>query len=484
MSRRLLSRTPRLLAGLALVVVTLSVALSASSPVLAHADFESSTPADGAVIDSPVELVTVTFTAEVAPVGEEFVALTPAGVLQEPVEVTTLDDETFHLRFDPPLAGGAVGVRWTVKSPDLHPIDGAFSFEVTASAVTSTSAAPVTTTTEVTTTAATTPVTVPATSVVDAVVVADDARDDDDSAQSLDEFLGADASLPGEGTATIGRLIGLLGVVGAIGWIALLFTALRGTRSEIEGVVLAARIAGVVVMFGAVIELVGVTRMGGSSVFDTATTAAGTATVLRILGGLAVAAGLRATLSGDARRWEATGASGLAFVGVAALVVSFWFDGHTVTEGFRPLHAIVNTVHVVAGSVWAGGVVGIAVLAWARQRAGRPARLTAMVVRFSKVATLSLVAVGLAGVLMAGMVLDSFGDLTSTQWGKMLLLKTAAVALAAGAGAYNHFRLLPALEANPDDADVQAKLRSTMTAEAIVLVFVVVVTAFLVAAAT
>ena len=51
------------------------------------------------------------------------------------------------------------------------------------------------------------------------------------------------------------------------------------------------------------------------------------------------------------------------------------------------------------------------------------------------------------------------------------------------AGAYNHFRLMPALEASPDDAAIHDSVRATVTAEAIMLGFVVVVTAWLVAAA-
>jgi copper transport protein len=85
---------------------------------------------------------------------------------------------------------------------------------------------------------------------------------------------------------------------------------------------------------------------------------------------------------------------------------------------------------------------------------------------------------------MAVIVLDSFGDLTGTEWGRVLLLKSAAVAVAAALGAYNHFRLVPAIDAEPKSEQLAAQLRSTVTAEAIVLVFVVVVTATLVAAAT
>jgi copper transport protein len=51
------------------------------------------------------------------------------------------------------------------------------------------------------------------------------------------------------------------------------------------------------------------------------------------------------------------------------------------------------------------------------------------------------------------------------------------------AGAYNHFRLMPALDRDPDDEVLHRSVRATVTAEAIMLGFVVVVTAWLVVAA-
>jgi copper transport protein len=126
----------------------------------------------------------------------------------------------------------------------------------------------------------------------------------------------------------------------------------------------------------------------------------------------------------------------------------------------------------------------LALVVWRRSRRHEPTRGAELIVRFSHVATVSLIAVVVAGVLMAITVLDSVGELTSTEWGQILLLKTAAVALAGCFGAYNHFRLEPALEATPDDPALALRLRSILTAEAIVLTFVVIVTAWLVAAAS
>jgi len=78
-------------------------------------------------------------------------------------------------------------------------------------------------------------------------------------------------------------------------------------------------------------------------------------------------------------------------------MVSFWFDGHTVSKGFRPLHALINSVHLLAGSIWVGGVVMMAIVVWRRSRAGRPTGAAELALRFSPLATLSLVAVAAAG---------------------------------------------------------------------------------------
>ena len=129
-------------------------------------------------------------------------------------------------------------------------------------------------------------------------------------------------------------------------------------------------------------------------------------------------------------------------------------------------------------------MVSIAALLWMRHREGRTSDTVGLVVRFSSIATVSLGAVVIAGLVMAVAVLDSFDELTSTQWGQTLLLKTTAVGVAMAIGAYNHFRLRPALEADPSDVDLLRAARSALTSEAIILGFVVVVTAWLVAAAS
>ena len=477
-------RRPVLIAVAGMIVALFGVVIG-SGTVSAHTSFESSTPSNGAVLAEPVGEIRIAFTNPATEAGDGFVVLDPSGQVRAPSSVTTDDDRVFVLAFDPPLDGGTVGVRWSVRAGDAHPIEGSFSFIVGD---------------------ATTAVAVPAAAT----------SDDDMSSMSaeemaaMDEFLTVDQSRPGESLARIGRLVGFAAIVLGIGAMAFAATTLRGSRVEVESLITAIRILGAVVVIGALAEYVGVSRIADDALTAGWSSSAGFATLLRAVGGGLIAVGLVATttplrtrerslsaavqtavLDADSdqvdhaparRRWTPDRSSAVAFVGVGLAVVSFWFDGHTVTKGFRPLHALANSVHVVAGSVWVGGVVTMAVVLWSRHRASRPSDALGLVVRFSAVASVALGAVVVAGLVMAIAILDSPGELTSTQWGQTLLLKSAAACLAIAAGAYNHFRLMPALERDPHDEVLHQSVRATVTAEAILLVFVVVVTAWLVAA--
>jgi len=500
----------------AVVLIAALIALTVpAGSASAHTEFESSNPADGAVVDGPVDVVTIAFTNPAEPAGEGFVAL-DQGVVREPTEVVDVDDRTFGLRFDPPLATGQIGIRWSVRAGDAHPISGAFSFTVAGSPPATT---PTTTISPATTPAAPSS---PAATALDTVTTGTEAgttltttppasnvdRTGDVAAISLDEFLDTSGGIDGVGR--LGRAVTLLAVTVGLGALAFTATALRGTRREVAGALLAVRVAGGLVALGAVIESIGLASATGDAMADVLTTSAGVATLLRFVGGIALAVGLvTAPLSVPPRRalsaavvdettnaapndsadggtwsWSPQRRSAFALAGVVAILVSFWFDGHTVTRGWRPLHAVIDTVHVAAGSIWVGGVATTAVLLWVRHRAGRPARAAELVVRFSPIATVALACVGVAGLAMAAIVLDTPGDLFATEWGQVLLLKTAGVAVAAAIGAYNHVVLRPALDAAPGDARLADRVRTSVTAEAIILVFVVVVTATLVAAAT
>lgn len=525
---------PRVIIALLVGIAISALGLATNgSPVSAHTAFAGSTPANGSVVADPVSEILIEFTNPSTEAGDGFVVLDPTGQIREPSSVTTDDGKVFRLEFDPALSGGRVGVRWSVRAGDAHPIEGSFSFTVGTDA-------PATTIAAATTIAGDTSAT--SSEETAATDSADMSAMSAEEMAAMDDFLEVDQSRPGGSLARLGRLISIAAIVVGIGALACAATTLRGSLAEIGALITAIRVLGVVIIVGAAVEYLGVARIADDALASAWSSSAGAAIAMRAIAGLAIAFGVVATstpvraprrarslsaggnsslssdldsdgwgtlttesptstpgtdadehgaavtasdVTGEALyRWRPDRSSRLALVGVGLAVASFWFDGHTVTKGVRPLHALANSVHVVAGSVWVGGVITMAVVLWSRHRHDRPTDALGLVVRFSAVAGLALGAVVVAGLVMAVSILDSFGELTSTSWGQTFLLKSAAAGIAIFAGAYNHFRLMPALERDPDDQALHDSVRSTVTAEAIMLAFVIVVTAWLVAAAS
>ncbi|MDH3302816.1 MAG: CopD family protein, partial [Acidimicrobiia bacterium] len=81
-------------------------------------------------------------------------------------------------------------------------------------------------------------------------------------------------------------------------------------------------------------------------------------------------------------------------------------------------------------------------------------------------------------------ILDSVSQLWTTPWGRLLIAKTGAVAAAASLGTYNHFVVIPWMNAHPNDDSRSVRIRNTATGEAILLLVVIAVTAFLVGASS
>lgn len=487
-----------------LVIVALSF-LAIGRPALAHTDFESSTPTDAAVVDAPLSEVVVNFTKAAKPAGEGFELLDPTGSIRPPTAVDQTDGTSFVLTFDPPLPAGTYGLRWKVQAGDAHPIDGSFSFEVTGAV----SAAPDTGT-------------APSSSVVAAAPMAGMDMDTPEHASmsdgALEDFLaaGSDTS-DAAAVGRFGRAVTILGATFGIGVLAALVWTIRGRREELETQLVWVRLAGLVLFTGGFIELAALIDTDPSaSLSALLATKPGLATSLKMLGGLAVLIGfhqragrvvapmhsLSAAVAIDLpqatsptadrsahsveheHRWTPTTSAAIGLGGFVAVLVSFWFDGHTVSKGPWALHSVVNLVHLGAAAVWGGGVFAMTTVAWMRHRRAERVGLAAMVVRFSSMATLALTAVVVAGLLMTWMILDAPGDLFGTQWGQILIAKVAAVSVAAGLGGYNHFRLRPLLEQRPNDPALAKELRTTLSIESVVFLVVIALTSALVASAT
>ncbi|MFK8023835.1 MAG: CopD family protein [Ilumatobacter sp.] len=518
------------------LLVFCALAIFPTGPARAHTGFESSTPAMGDLVVDPVGVVTLRFTGAPTAIDDGFSALDGDGTVRMPTSIESPEAGVFDVGFDPPLAGGEIGLRWSVRAADGHVLEGGFAFSVEAQLPTTTIATTTTTTvpssidsapsieTEVadgstsqdaSTAAPTTVIEAAPSDTADAAPAAaldESTAGDAASDTTIDEFLDADSGIAGERRGSLGRGLAVPAAAVIVGGLAMLQWVFRGAASEVRRGVVIVRIATVVLAVGAVLRYSGSVAATGESFATAFLSGTERSMALLVVGavvvfltcGTAISGGhrpntetrsLSAATAEDlatdpsspsetgARRWRAAYPVPVS-VGAALIVASYWFDGHTVTRGPRLVHAAVNTVHVIAGSVWFAGVAMLALIAWSRYRRGASSGLNSLVVRFSSIASIALAAVVVAGATMAIFVLDTMSGLWESPWGRVLLLKSAAVAIAAAMGAYNHFVLRPLIVEHPDDVVAVARVRTSVTVEAMMLGFVLIVTATLVATQT
>jgi putative copper export protein len=111
-----------------------------------------------------------------------------------------------------------------------------------------------------------------------------------------------------------------------------------------------------------------------------------------------------------------------------------------------------DLLHTGAAGVWFGGLVLLVAVLVRRRREGRPANAAYAAVRFSTLAGAGLALAGLAGVVLAVIVLPAPSALWTSTWGLLLLAKVVLVGAVALMGAHNHLRLIPRLQADLDAA--------------------------------
>jgi copper transport protein len=113
-------------------------------------------------------------------------------------------------------------------------------------------------------------------------------------------------------------------------------------------------------------------------------------------------------------------------------------------SSLRPLNLLAQWTHLLAVGVWIGGLVWL--FAGLRRHAtARPTR--EMVLRFSKLAGISLAVVVVTGVVRAADELGGWGRLVDSRFGRALDLKLLLFAGLVGLGALNRYRLVPLFQA-------------------------------------
>ncbi|RHW28027.1 copper resistance protein CopC [Nocardioides immobilis] len=407
---------------------------SAGAPASAHASLVSSDPAEGELLAEAPDEVTLTFDEPVSVVDDGIRAYDAAG---DPLDVEAgARDEVVTADLPADLADGTYVVTWRFVSSDGHPIAGSLTFHIGAP---SESVAP--------------PRDGPAT---------------DDTAM--------------RDVASIVQALSYVALLLAGGLTIFLSWTARGIRlhdavrrrllrlqrgSALAAVVIAAvgvAVSGAYQRGAGMGGLIETASLDPSLVGDDLTVL-----VLQAIGlGLAVVLAGRSTpsLAGD--------------IGAALAVWSPALVGHT--RAYEPVSLLVLTdaLHLSAGAVWLGGLVGLAVVL--PSVAGRERDGALVLSRFSTVAAALLAVLAVAGVLLGWRILGSWSGLVDTTYGRLLLVKVGIALVVAGVAAWNRYRLLPQVSDGPHEARRRATygVRRVVLLEAALLVGLLGVTGFLV----
>lgn len=159
---------------------------------------------------------------------------------------------------------------------------------------------------------------------------------------------------------------------------------------------------------------------------------------LRIVG-LALVA-FAAYYRDDALSARLFGAAGIA-------LCCFWCvqTGHEATHGLAVEFAVV--LHVLAASIWLGGLVALGITLKARQRASDLAGGALVVKRFSIVMTSTVAVLIAAGIALTCLLIGSVGNLVTTSYGLVLCAKITLALTVVAVAAYNQRRLVPSVMA-------------------------------------
>ncbi len=426
---------------LTLLAVALSAFAVADGRVSAHSDFSGSEPEAGAIVDGPLTMVEMRFALPVQ-ARPGFEILVDGGLVESFWEAFDAERTVWAGTTPDGLSGGTVTVTYAVTADDGHLIEGEIFFTVTAAEGTTVVPAE---TAAVTTT---TPMSISPTTTIASTTMVD---------ESIAPLSVATPRV-GDRLEHLARAISLLGVVLVLGLSFFSFAVLRsGVPGPFARVVMS---ASALVGVSAVIELVAVADRLGLNAADAIGDPLARGPVIRLISSvLVVLAGLAARV--------APASSTAPLVGAVIGAVSFAFDGHAVTFGWRPLHAASSMAHVVTASVWVGSVIGLVLIG--RQE---PDVARRVIVRLGRLLPITVGAITLSGVVMVLMIHGWSLGLGDSEWGRTLIVKTSLVAVAGLLGLRHHLR-------GRRGASVAGV---SLSAEAIVLVLVPVITAALVVA--
>ena len=466
---------------MALVTVLLLTTMVGS--VAAHSALESAEPMPGSTTTTVVDQLELRFGQAVDVLPGSVEIATPSGPVEPmPTSVLQPDGVTVVATLEAPLNSGAYTVQWRVIGGDGHPIEGEYVIEVTATAPAD--AGPLPEPGDLGSVPE--PLAQPEVPVNEGGVATlrgvAAAAGNVAPVPAEQPDVGSDVGSGADTAQTVARWVAFLGILTAAGVVVFGLVVHPDsvpdrrvlTRLVLIGSVLAA--VGSAVQLGAHVAVIAGDGAAGVFSVDAWGIVVGSgvfwAAVIRIS-----AASLIGLAAGN-EQWVVARPRGLLVAfGALALVLSFQLTGHTATSAPSIVVRVADAAHIIGAAVWTGGVVALASVMAARRHRGSPNAL--IVGQFSVAATGAVILVGLAGLALTFVELDSISALFTTSYGQVLLGKVGVVAVVGAIGGFNHRQLVPAIVAGRSDA--AARMQRTMRIELLLFPIVLALSAVLVA---
>jgi copper transport protein len=363
--------------------LAIAAAIMPATSVSAHASFESSNPIDGTVLETAPSTVTLDFSEDVLPDASEVTLLSLGTERSDELAVRRGDDGSVLLVSLPRLERGAYILRYSVVDPaDLHRTVGSVSFGIGVAAPPST----------------------------------DGEQIGGSVWTSLVRGVTDTVMLMGAGAAV------LL-------WLMLGVTIGEVTRRRIISIV---RLSAIAVAVGWTVLLLADTAAVGFGSVRWIELLTGSDPGRRALIGLQLAVGVWfGTLflqraHDDSGRRFLTIIIALCWLGMLTVAA---LGGHSGIGGDQVVGFVLRVVHLGALSLWVG-TVGVAWLV-SRRSDDHPAVMWRPV---SRCAAVGLALTGVSGLLLSGRTVATITALFSSEYGRLLLVKVAALGLLAVAG--------------------------------------------------
>lgn len=399
-------------------LVALGFLLAGAAPASAHASLVRSDPSEGAVVATTPDVVTFTFDETIHTTTDSIQVFDASG---DPVAATASSrDEVLTADVPDHLTNGTYVVVWRVISADSHPVAGSLTFSIGK----------------------------PSLQV---------------AAPKIDATPDQTGRMP-------------LSIVEALTYVGLL-------------------LAGGLAMFSLLVATSVTLEPGAASLLTRVRRAA---TALALLAGAAVVPltlayqkGVAIGNIGAAWDWALVRDPAIVLaLQVAGLLVALLTPGRIVavcaagvavaspalvghSRAFDPVSLVIaaDVTHLLAGAVWLGGLIGLAITL---RPSSDPAGAGRLLARFSTVGAAVLALLILTGAFATWRILGSWSAFVDTGYGRVLLVKLGLVCLAAAAAGLNRFVLLPRA---PDSVQL---VRRAVAVEAAALIGVLGLTGFLV----